>query len=299
VLAASVTIALVVGNHRGIQFAYPGKRPTVPAVAETTPARPAAESPAAEPTIINTARAKDHESARLNDALRTLAAERDRLDERVQKLEQSLGDITASIRERAAAASTQQVQMAPRIPEAPDGGARHPESIKAVQRIAASSPPVPPEPARGAIPAAGVIGTPGGEAFLPYVNRPMVVPPSAAQEPMQIHAVPVVRETAAAAPSQESATTRTEFAIDLGTEPNMEALRARWASLRGIHAPLIGNLRPLVSVREGNRPGTVELRLIAGPLSNAGDAAKACASLQSKGVNCQTAVYDGQRLALR
>jgi hypothetical protein len=43
----------------------------------------------------------------------------------------------------------------------------------------------------------------------------------------------------------------------------------------------------------------VDLRLIAGPLANAGDAARACASLQAKGVNCQTAVFDGQRLALR
>jgi hypothetical protein len=79
----------------------------------------------------------------------------------------------------------------------------------------------------------------------------------------------------------------------------MDGLRARWNNLRGNHGPVLSALRPLVSVREGNRAGSVELRLIAGPLANAGDAARTCASLQAKGVNCQTAVFDGQRLALR
>jgi hypothetical protein len=78
----------------------------------------------------------------------------------------------------------------------------------------------------------------------------------------------------------------------------MDGLRARWANLRGNHGGLLANLRPLVSIREGTQPGSMELRLIAGPLSNAGDAARACASLQAKGVNCQTSVFDGQRLGL-
>jgi hypothetical protein len=58
-------------------------------------------------------------------------------------------------------------------------------------------------------------------------------------------------------------------------------------------------LRPVVAVRESGRAGVPELRLIAGPLANAGAAARTCASLQAKGVTCQTTVFDGQRLALR
>jgi hypothetical protein len=58
-------------------------------------------------------------------------------------------------------------------------------------------------------------------------------------------------------------------------------------------------LRPLVNVRDGAKPGTAEFRLIAGPLANAGAAARICATLQAKGATCHTAVFDGQRLALR
>jgi hypothetical protein len=96
-----------------------------------------------------------------------------------------------------------------------------------------------------------------------------------------------------------NAATRTEFAVDLGSEATIEGLRALWSNLRGTHAATLGALRPLVSMREGARPGVMELRLIAGPLANAGAAARTCAALQAKGVNCQTAVFDGQRLALR
>jgi hypothetical protein len=58
-------------------------------------------------------------------------------------------------------------------------------------------------------------------------------------------------------------------------------------------------MRPLISVREGQRPGTVELRLVAGPVSDAEAAARVCANLQATGIACQTTEYDGQRLSLR
>jgi hypothetical protein len=158
-------------------------------------------------------------------------------------------------------------------------------------------------------PNSGVIGATPGGIFQPYAAaRPAVVPPAPAQEPMQIHATPIAAaKTAASSPvttgsippaSRETMASRTEFGVDLGSEPHMDALRARWSNLRGSYGAMLSNLRPLVSVREGTKPGSVELRLIAGPLTNAGDAARTCASLQAKGVNCQTAVFDGQRLAV-
>jgi hypothetical protein len=297
VLASAVTITLVVGNHRGIQFASFIKRSPPPSSTEAASSPPAGSASVPEPVVTGSIRSRDHEIARLSDALRILSSERERLEERVQKLEQSLGDITASIRERASA--PQPVQSAPRNPDSADGTTKASEPVKSLQRIAAApTQMIPPEAARPSIPAAGIIGTPGGEAFLPFMTRPVVSPPTASREPMQIHAVPLAREDTPP-PVQTTAATRTEFAVDLGAEPNMDALRARWANLRSTHAPVLGNLRPLVSLRDGSRPGSVELRLIAGPLNNAGDAAKTCASLQSKGVNCQTAVFDGQRLALR
>ena len=121
---------------------------------------------------------------------------------------------------------------------------------------------------------------------------------------MQIHAVPFAqdaapRTTEAIPRTGDSTAIRTEFAVDLGGDTTMDGLRALWANLRGNHGAALGNLRPLVSLREGTKPGSIELRLVAGPLANAGSAARTCASLQSKGVSCQTTVFDGQRLALR
>jgi hypothetical protein len=288
VVAAAVTITLVVGNHRGIQFASVLKR------APSVSAEQALEASSPKPTVMAAPSMRDHEIARLNDALRALSAERDRLEERLSKLEQSLGDITASINSRASEPTP--AAPAPRIVE------QSPQpDPRAFPRIAAapSQPLPPPEISRHGVPPAGAIEAPGGEVFLRYVTaKPLVAPPSAAQEPMQIHANPVNREAILPA-TGESAATRTEFGVDLGGEPNINALRARWTNLQGGHGAAIGNLRPLVSVREGTRPGSVELRLIAGPVANAGEAARLCASLQAKGVNCNTAVYDGQRLALR
>jgi hypothetical protein len=69
--------------------------------------------------------------------------------------------------------------------------------------------------------------------------------------------------------------------------------------LRAQHGPVLEGLRPVISIQEGGRPGSVELRLVVGPLSNANAAARLCATLSLAGVNCKTAVFDGQRLALR
>jgi hypothetical protein len=95
----------------------------------------------------------------------------------------------------------------------------------------------------------------------------------------------------------ESTATRTEFAVDIGGDPSLEGLRARWASLKAGHAALFEGLRPLVAIREGGK--SVELRLVVGPLANAVAAARLCASLSAAGQACQPTIFDGQRLALR
>jgi hypothetical protein len=298
VLAAAVTISLVVGANRGMEFSAFAKRLIPSGVIEQ------AQAPKPEPVAAPDTRSNNHEIARLNDALRTLAAERDRLADRLEIVERAVGDITASVRERPrpAASEPKGPEVIRAIPVATS------EERPAPRIAAAPTQPVAP-PMREAPPSSGVIGTAPGSIFQPYAAaRPAVVPPVPTREPMQIHATP----PAAASPAESSpattgsipplgrepATSRTEFGVDLGSEPHMDALRARWANLRGHYGAMLSNLRPLVSVREGTNPGSVELRLIAGPLSNAGDAARTCASLQAKGVNCQTAVFDGQRLAL-
>jgi hypothetical protein len=64
------------------------------------------------------------------------------------------------------------------------------------------------------------------------------------------------------------------------------------------NAPLL-NLRPIIVIKEGTNGPGLQLRLVAGPLRDAGAAAKICAVLSENGRGCETAVFDGQRLTLK
>jgi hypothetical protein len=89
---------------------------------------------------------------------------------------------------------------------------------------------------------------------------------------------------------------RLDYAIDLGAAPNLAGLRALWERVRIRQPASLDGLHPLVSVRDGAKPGTAELRLVAGPLADTTAVARVCASLLSVGIACQPAVFDGQRL---
>jgi len=315
VVGVSVVMALGIGASRGGFALVQASRP---------PAQPVVQKPAIT----------EFEVARLTDALRALSADRDRLADRVDQLERSLGDITASItavKERAASPAA-----APPMP--PTAGASTPAPDIAGEAMAtqaaAASPPgaipqsAPPSPVQATGAAAEL--EPVKPAVHPRATKPGQIasrPPQAprapkpAQPPQTLQttllqpfqpAPPPLPAAPKGPPTQvatimpppaatavDSVTTKTEFAIDLGGEMSIDGLRTRWATIKGSQGPIVGGLRPLVSVREGVKPGTVELRLIAGPMPNAADAAKICASLQTKGIACRTTEFDGQRLSLR
>jgi hypothetical protein len=127
-----------------------------------------------------------------------------------------------------------------------------------------------------------------------------VVPPAATATPPASAPVPVPSPTAAPASPEaaDSTAIRTEFGVDLAGDPSIDGLRSRWQQLRAQHGPVLEGLRPVVAIQEGGGSG-LELRLVAGPLSNANAAARLCATLTLAGVNCKPTVFDGQRLALR
>jgi hypothetical protein len=201
----------------------------------------------------------EREISRLNEAVRVLAAERDKLANRLDQIERSVGDITASI---------PKPRPVPAVEEPP---------------AAPTAPPV--------------------ETVVP--PNPSPRPQSTFQTPAPQTMTQVVSATPQAAATETPSTpdtpntTRTEFGIDLGGEKTVDGLRARWATLRGNHGSALDGLRPLINVKEGQKPGTVELRLVAGPIPNAAAAARVCARLQTSGVPCSPAVFDGQRLSLR
>ena len=129
-------------------------------------------------------------------------------------------------------------------------------------------------------------------------DKPPAVTPPPSPIPFTTMTVPMPR-TAPAPQPPDGSVTKTEFGIDLGGAPNVEGLRALWNAARARHGGLLEGLRPVMSVRESGRPGSVELRLVAGPIPNAASAARLCATLTAAGAVCQPSVFDGQRLALR
>ena len=93
---------------------------------------------------------------------------------------------------------------------------------------------------------------------------------------------------------------RTEFGVDLGSANSVNGLRMLWRGLlkSRSNAPLAA-LRPIIVIKEGTNGLGMQLRLVAGPLNDAGAAAKICAVLTENKRPCETAIFDGQRLSLQ
>ena len=285
----------------------------------------------------------ERETRRTQEAIRILAADRDRLAQRLALLERSLQDLTGALK---------------RPPEAASGPAAPPEGAAGSPAAPAQSPPVqaPAVPAPSAAASAPTVlpsaPAPTGTAPAPaqppaHAPAQVTVAPTPAanlpairpEEPRPAAAEPASSRDAAAAaqanakPPARSATmamiqayasstavpepelspppttqpslpppatqAKPEFAVDLGGATSVNGIRALWDRTRARQPVHLGNQHPLISVREGGKPGRTELRLEAGPIANVGAAARLCATLVAAGVPCQTAVFDGQRLAQR
>jgi hypothetical protein len=332
-------------------------------------ARVSTTPPPARPVVQKPQGASEFEVARLNDAVRTLASERDRLAARVETLEQSVGDITASIstvkKPEPAPAETPKLKT-PEIAAAPEVAAPAPPPAPMPVPMAAAAAPEPaPMQQQMTPPPSPVAQAPAPAPKLPFLSaatppsmmspqdkkpevaeqkeavpahtgsmarndRPARIAKNVKSSTMQRRPIKTVKTTptptaplitqprpattAAKGPTTQVAqvmqqgqsqpeitgsVTKTEFGIDLGGETSLDALRARWTTIKGNHGAALNGLYPVVRVREGSRPGTVELHLIAGPVPNANTAAKVCANLQKTGTPCQTSEFDGQKLSIR
>lgn len=343
VIATSASITLGIGASKGnfslVQFS--------------------AAPPPPQP-IIQKPEVSEFEVARLRDAVRALSEQRDQLNARIETLEHSFGDITASISEvkehtalppaapakETLANATPPIEAAPPKTPAPKPEPVAAKPIPAPAPIAAAPAPemphavaitTPPALKRVAIKTVEPKELPAAET--PHVTHHKILPkkveraprhtaaavPHTAKprhhaartsptrtKPLQIspppHAMPA---RAASKPKQtqvaqilpagditNSIAMKTEFGVDLGGEISMNGLRTLWASIKSNHGKTLTGLRPIVRVREGAKPGTVELHLVAGPVPDAAAAARVCADLQHAGVACQTSEYDGQKLSL-
>ncbi|MBU6464001.1 MAG: hypothetical protein KGK01_01185 [Bradyrhizobium sp.] len=163
---------------------------------------------------------------------------------------------------------------------------------------------VEPEPAKAA-------AIPLAAALSPIV-QPKQATPKPAQETTAAAAFasekpsidkPATEKAAANAPPAPTAqvlVNRTEFGVDVGGANSVGGLRALWRGLlkSRSNAPLAA-LQPIIVIKEGTNGLGMQLRLVAGPLTDAAAAAKICAHMVENDRPCTTAVFDGQRLAMR
>jgi hypothetical protein len=128
----------------------------------------------------------------------------------------------------------------------------------------------------------------------PAANTVPVLPP-----PQTVANAPAASEPDAAPETPAIAVQRTEFGVDLGGANSVDGLRALWRGLLKYRAnKALTELRPIIVVKERSNGLGMQLRLVAGPLSDAAAAAKLCATLTENDRSCETTVFDGQRLAV-
>jgi hypothetical protein len=267
------------------------------------------------------------EARRLTLAIETLNSDRDRLYARVTSVEQGLDSVTGSIKRQTtptptAATTTPAPQpsatasvVAPPAATEPKPVAELPSipSTPVIGPVAAITPPAEMTPAKPAQTAASSIINPPASAPL-VAWKSMTAPPDAAaaklSEPAPtIEAPPAAPETTAsvqpAAPEPtptavEAVATpvaRTEFGVDIGGANSVDGLRAIWRGMSKSRA--LNGLRPIMMVKERPTGLGMQLRLVAGPLSDAAAAAKICAVLTESSRPCETSIFDGQRLAMK
>lgn len=135
----------------------------------------------------------------------------------------------------------------------------------------------------------------------PGKEAPSKEPPAKAAPALESLALPPAANAEPdKAPPPGAEVQRTEFAVDVGGANSIGGLRALWRGLlkSRSNAPLAA-LHPIIIVKEANTGFGMQLRLAAGPLSDAAAAARICAAMIENQRPCETTVYDGQRLAMK
>ncbi|WP_441277278.1 hypothetical protein AB7783_07470 [Tardiphaga sp. 172_B4_N1_3] len=263
------------------------------------------------------------EARRLTLAIETLNSDRDRLYARVTSVEQGLDSVTGSIKRQtipAPTAATMTPAPAPQVLAPPAATEPKPvaelpsiPSTPVIGPVAAIAPPAEMTPAKPAQTAASSIINPPASAPL-VALKSMTAPPDAAaaklSEPAPtIEAPPAAPETTASVQPAATEPTptaveavatpvaRTEFGVDIGGANSVDGLRAIWRGMSKSRA--LNGLRPIMMVKERPTGLGMQLRLVAGPLTDAAAAAKICAALTESSRPCETSIFDGQRLAMK
>lgn len=249
------------------------------------------------------ARESQNKARELAAAVETLNGDRDRLYARVTVLEQGLDSVTGALARPEAA-------PLPAIPQAAPAAPAPALALPAASAEADLIGPVKPAAETKAEPAAlppkiAPVAT-AAPAASPAPAKPAEAKP-AEQKADAPPADPAPTVTAAIAPSEPIASEtpsasivrKTEFGVDLGGAKSIEGLRAVWRGALKVYSQHLASLQPIIVVKEHHNGLGMQLRLVAGPLSDAAEAAKLCAGfLTESNRPCETSVYEGQRLSM-
>jgi hypothetical protein len=285
------------------------------------------------------AKESQNETRRLASAIDTLSGDRDRLYSRVTVLEQGLDSVTGAIaRQNSAAASPPPVTSASVTVESQPAAQSPPPApvISPAATTVAAVAEKPPADTPAPLPPATTVAAPATVAAVGQApaNPPSATPATALMAPKSLMAPPdsgaakliqpekpaktspvapktdTVASTltadepgpdaSEAVPAKVATVLRTEFGVDVGGANSVGGLRALWRGLlKSRSNAALTTLRPIMVIKEGNNGLGMQLRLVAGPLSDAAAAAKICAGLIENERPCETTVFDGQRLAMK
>jgi hypothetical protein len=251
------------------------------------------------------------QTRQLSAAVETLNSDRDRLYTRLTVLEQGLDSVTGALARRAepaappssSAASAASVDAmaghaaVPTTESKPEPAP--PPKVAPVATIDPASPGAKPEEKKTETAKSEPGNAEASKTEKSKLEAAKPAPSETPQPPAATGALPAVDPAAQDVPDS-AAVARTEFGVDLGGATSVEGLRALWRGALKSSGPYLGKLQPIIMIRERNDGTGLQLRLVAGPLSDAAAAARICATLLTESNRaCETSVYDGQRLALR
>jgi hypothetical protein len=198
-------------------------------------------------------------------------------------------------------------------------------SVAATTAVAAEKPPAVAN-AADSIPAPTSSGPqtgstiPAATSAVPLIaSKSMMAPPDPAAvklfepsaPPKVITAAPMPELMASTPPAEEEveadaaeavpklAVRQTEFGVDVGGANSIAGLRALWRGLVKTKSnAALASLSPIIVIKENNNGLGMQLRLVAGPITDAAAAAKICASMIQNDRACTTTVFEAQRLAM-
>jgi hypothetical protein len=256
---------------QAVQSPAPAVAPVAITQTASTP-EPAASASPAEPSPAMV-------SSVAKDPAKTPAAKSETAKSETPKAELAKPEIAKSESAKPEPAKTDSA----RIDIAKVDVAKNPDATPATPLVAAKSFMAPPDPSAAKL----------SEPAKPFSSV------TASPIPEVVAAAPVSDADADEETAPKVAIQRTQFGVDLGTANSVPGLRALWRGLlkSRSNAPLTA-LRPIIVIKEGANGLGMQLRLVAGPLNDAGAAARICAVLAENKRNCETAIFDGQRLSV-